>query len=220
MAQQADGTARRGRGRPPRLSRDQIVRAAAELAAREPGVVLTIKRVAEAVDSAPMALYRYFPDRDDLLQAVADRIIADAEHTEPPGDTWQDQLRAWMHTSRERLRPYRQLLSYMAATEQPAWVPALVTLTRVLRPLRLGEDELALAVTLICSTVIGHAVYETHRRPAEQKMAGLQEALALRPREEQEAVAPLLPRLPDAQRRLYDAVVDRTVAAVEALAAG
>ncbi|MDT0545042.1 MULTISPECIES: TetR/AcrR family transcriptional regulator C-terminal domain-containing protein [Streptomyces] len=195
------------------------MRAAAELAAREPGVVLTIKRVAEAVDSAPMALYRYFPDRDDLLQAVADRIIADAEHTDPPGDTWQDQLRAWMHTSRDRLLPYRQLLSYMAATQQPAWVPALVTLTGVLRPLRLSEEDLALAVTLVCSTVLGHAVYESHRRPAEQKLTALREAAAQRPREEREAVEPLLSHLPEAQRRLYDTVVDRTVATVEALAA-
>ncbi|WP_030829151.1 hypothetical protein [Streptomyces hygroscopicus] len=33
-------------------------------------------------------------------------------------------------------------------------------------------------------------------------------------------VAPLLPRLSGAQNRLYDVVVDRTIAAIEALAAG
>src|SRR5260221_8286544 len=63
-----DETPHRGRGRPSRLSREQIIVAAAELVAREPGTSLTIKRVAEAVGAAPMALYRYFPDRDDLLQ--------------------------------------------------------------------------------------------------------------------------------------------------------
>ncbi|WNE94734.1 helix-turn-helix domain containing protein [Streptomyces luomodiensis] len=220
MAEAAEETVRRGRGRPPRLSREQIVRSAAELAVREPEVALTVKRVAEAVGSAPMALYRYFPDRDDLLQAVADRVMADAQHKDLPGGTWQERLRAWMHDSRDYLLPYRQLLPYMAATQQPARVSSLVTLTRLLRPLRLAEDDLALAVTLIGSTVIGHAVYETHRGPVSaHKLDALSEALARYPQEEREAVAPLLPRLPGAQNRLYDVVVDRTIAAIEALAA-
>ncbi|MEU2685242.1 TetR/AcrR family transcriptional regulator [Streptomyces hygroscopicus] len=221
MAKAAEETVRRGRGRPPRLSREQIVRSAAELAVREPQVALTVKRVAEAVGSAPMALYRYFPDRDDLLQAVADRVMVQAQHTEPPGETWQERVRAWMHSSRAYLLPHRQLLPYMAATQQPARVSSLVTLTRLLRPLRLTEDDLALAVTLIGSTVIGHAVYETHRGSVSARtLDDLSEALALHPQEDRDVVAPLLPRLSGAQNRLYDVVVDRTIAAIEALAAG
>ncbi|MBI0380783.1 TetR/AcrR family transcriptional regulator C-terminal domain-containing protein, partial [Streptomyces albiflaviniger] len=162
----------------------------------------------------------YFPDRDDLLQAVADRVLAEAQHKDPPGETWQERLRAWMHNSRDYLLPYRQLLPYMAATQQPARISSLVTMTRMLRPLKLTEDDLALAVALIGSTVIGHAVYETHRGPVSaRKLDALSEALALHPPDEREAVAPLLARLPQAYSRLYDVVVDRTVAAVEALAA-
>ncbi|MCQ8188421.1 TetR/AcrR family transcriptional regulator [Streptomyces rugosispiralis] len=220
MAGTAEGTVRRGRGRPPRLSREQIVSSAAELAVREPETALTVKRVAEAVGSAPMALYRYFPDRDDLLQAVADRVLTEAQHKDPPGETWQERLRAWMHNSRDYLLPYRQLLPYMAATQQPARISSLVALTRMLRPLKLTEDDLALAVALIGSTVIGHAVYETHRGPVSaRKLDALSEALAHYPQGEREAVGPLLARLPRAHSRLYDVVVDRTVAAVEALAA-
>ncbi|MGW7658626.1 TetR/AcrR family transcriptional regulator, partial [Streptomyces tendae] len=63
-------------------------------------------------------------------------------------------------------------------------------------------------------------VYETHRGPVSaRKLDALSEALALYPPDEREAVAPLLARLPRAHSRLYDVVVDRTVAAVEALAA-
>ncbi|MFC7564502.1 TetR/AcrR family transcriptional regulator [Actinomadura namibiensis] len=58
------------------MSRDEIIDAAVALVYEDPRRPLTIKRVAAAVESAPMALYRYFPDRDDLLQAVADRVVA------------------------------------------------------------------------------------------------------------------------------------------------
>src|SRR3954470_2815141 len=96
MAPKSGETARRGRGRPPRLSHDQIVEAAVELLEREPDVTLTIKRVAEAAGSAPMALYRYFPAREALLRARADKVLAALQPSRPADGTWQDQVRAWM----------------------------------------------------------------------------------------------------------------------------
>jgi TetR/AcrR family tetracycline transcriptional repressor len=219
MGRSTGGTAPRRRGRPPRLSRDQIVEAAVDLLEREPDVTLTIKRVAEAAGSAPMALYRYFPDREALLQAMADQVMATLQPSRPADGIWQDQVRDWMRKGRERLRPYSQLLPYMAATRQPAGLPTLARLAAILRPLDLGEDDLALAVMLITSTTLSHAMYETRRRPAEETLAALREALALRPEEERAAVGPLLPRLPSAYARLHDSVLDRTVAAIEALAA-
>ena len=218
MAQSATGTAPRGRGRPPRLSREQIIEAAVELLEREPDSDLTIKRVAEAAGAAPMALYRYFPDRDTLLQAVADRVLSRIQPIALTGDTWQEQVRHWMRTSRERLRPHSRLLPYMASTQQPVGVRALAKLAEVLRPLGLSDEDLALAVLLISSTTIGYASYETRRSPAEQIVAQLQEGLSARPENEREILAPLLPRLPVAFARLYDAVLDQTVAAIKALA--
>jgi len=220
MTRRTDETAPRGRGRPPRLSRDQIIEAAVELLEREPDVALTIKRVAEAAGSAPMALYRYFPDREALLQAMADQVMAGLQPTRPEGDTWQEQVRSWMRRGRTRLRPYSQLLPYMAATRQPVGLPALARLAAILRPLDLDEDDLALAVMLIGSTTLSHAMYETRRRPVEETLAALREGLALRPEEEREAVGPLLPGLPSAYERLHDCVLDRTVAAIENLASG
>jgi TetR/AcrR family tetracycline transcriptional repressor len=219
MAHTASGTAQRGRGRPPRFSHEQIIVAAVRLLEREPSTELTIKRVAEAVGSAPMALYRYFPDRDTLLQAVADRVIADIEPSTPTGGTWQEQVRCWMRRSRERLRPYSQLLPYMAATQQPVGLRALARLAAVLRPLGLSEDNLTLAVVLIGSNTIGYASYETNRSPAEQVVAMMRQELAFRPEEERESVEPLLPHLPSAYARLYEVVLDQTIASIEALAA-
>ncbi|WP_158271199.1 TetR/AcrR family transcriptional regulator [Nocardia sp. MDA0666] len=60
-------TSRRGRGRPPRLSRDGIVAAARAL----PPETLTMKAVADALGVDRKSLNYYVSDRDGLLELVA-----------------------------------------------------------------------------------------------------------------------------------------------------
>jgi AcrR family transcriptional regulator len=51
----------------------RIANAARSLLDEEGIEAVTMRRVAEAVGITPMAIYRHFPDRDGLLNAVADR---------------------------------------------------------------------------------------------------------------------------------------------------
>ncbi|MEU0934215.1 TetR/AcrR family transcriptional regulator [Embleya sp. NPDC005971] len=207
----------RGRGRPPRLSRGQIVDAAVALVYRDPGAPLTIKRVAEAVESAPMALYRYFPDRDDLLYAVADRVASDMEFDRPTGSSWREELHEWMWMSLEHLRPYPQLLPYITSTRQPAWLPAIMLLTEILAPLELGDEDLALAVALVSTTIVGQATLAARRAPAPEMASVLREALDRADEGARARVGPVLAHLPGAFERLYDEVVESTIAALESL---
>ncbi|WP_436777430.1 TetR/AcrR family transcriptional regulator [Yinghuangia sp. YIM S09857] len=218
MTQPSDGGPARRRGRPPRLSREQIVDAAVALVYQDPAVPLTIKRVAEAAESAQMALYRYFPDRDDLLHAVADRVMADMEFTAPKGATWQAKLREWMVLSFDHLRPYPQLLPYIASTRQPAWLPSFVMLTDMLGPLELADEDLALAIALIGTTIVGQATLAAKRTPTVEMVPVMREALRSASEEERARVAPVVEELPGALGRLYDLVIDITVEAIEELA--
>ena len=59
------------RGRPPRVTREQIVLAATAVLREEPDGQLTMARVAERVGVSPMALYRHFKDRDELVDEVS-----------------------------------------------------------------------------------------------------------------------------------------------------
>lgn len=220
MTQGSTGGHPRGRGRPARLSREQIVEAAVGMVYEDPAVPLTIKRVAEAADSAPMALYRYFPDRDDLLHAVADRVMADMRFTPPTGGTWQVKLRAWMLLSMDHLRPYPQLLPYIASTRQPAWLPSFVLLTEMLSPLGLDDEDMALAIALVGTTIVGQATLAAKRTPAVEMVSAMCVALEDASEEERVRVAPIVAMLPTAFDRLYDKVIDSTIEAVEALAGG
>ncbi|MFE9605940.1 TetR/AcrR family transcriptional regulator [Streptomyces hokutonensis] len=218
MAQVATGSGRRGRGRPPRLSRERIVEGAVEVLLAEPAVSLTIKRVADVVGAAPMALYRYFPDRDALLQAAADHVLEAMRRDPIPEGPWPDRLRAWMRAGQANLRPYPQLMPYMTTTRHPAWTPGLTRLREILLPAGLSAEDLALAVTLISSTLLGNAVYEGYRRPDDEMTALLDDAPA--PDPTTDALRPLLADLPAAHARLFDTILDQTVTTVERLAGG
>ena len=54
----------------------RILDAAYALLDREGPAALSMRRVAEAVGITPMAIYRHYPNREALLEAVAERIFA------------------------------------------------------------------------------------------------------------------------------------------------
>ena len=55
----------------------RILVAAGRLLARDGAEAVTMRRVADAVGITPMAIYRHYPDRAALLNALADRGFAD-----------------------------------------------------------------------------------------------------------------------------------------------
>ncbi len=90
MTYAADG--QRRRGRPPRISRDDIVDAACELGIEN----LTMAAVAERLGVTHQSLYGWVQDRDELIDLVSDRLIRRLEIF-PPADPedWRDSLRSY-----------------------------------------------------------------------------------------------------------------------------
>ena len=56
---------------------DRILRHARRILDRHGAEAVTMRAVAKAVGITPMALYRHFPDRDGLLNAIADQGFAE-----------------------------------------------------------------------------------------------------------------------------------------------
>ncbi|MFC9974570.1 TetR/AcrR family transcriptional regulator [Spirillospora sp. NPDC127200] len=86
------------RGRPARLTRERIVAAALQIVTRQGSDALSMRRVADALGSAPMSIYRHVRDKDELLLLVLDASIADLPRPDLPADprarllallTWQ-----------------------------------------------------------------------------------------------------------------------------------
>lgn len=89
-----------------RLNRDDLIATALAVADAEGLDAVTVRRVAQAHDVTPMALYRHFPDKDGLLDAIADRLLADA--VPPPADDrpWHLQIHDLLTNLLAALRPH------------------------------------------------------------------------------------------------------------------
>lgn len=98
----------------PRLSRDIVLRAALHLVDHEGLDALTMRRLGQALDRDPMALYRYASNRAELLDGVAELVLAELVIPADAQD-WQAQLRRTAHE-------FRQL-----ALAHPNVVPLIVT---------------------------------------------------------------------------------------------
>jgi AcrR family transcriptional regulator len=97
-------TRARGRGRPPRLSRERILESALELVKRDGLGALSMRRLAEELDAGTMTLYGYFRGKDELLDALVDVSSARSKRLRELGDgPWRQQLRELILAVREVL---------------------------------------------------------------------------------------------------------------------
>jgi AcrR family transcriptional regulator len=153
------GLAKRPRGRPARLHRDDIVKAVAELLRADPTAPFTMARAAEAVDAAPMSLYRHFRDRDELVGAVLQHVLGDVLADVRPTAPWQERVRAWMAAVYARAVEYPQLFRAAAAADSVAWLPSSATLAAILADAGFrGERAIAEGVYWISTAALGHAM--------------------------------------------------------------
>jgi AcrR family transcriptional regulator len=94
MPSNAPPRSRRDRPAKPALSRESIVAAALAIA-REEGIdALSMRRLAQALDTGPASLYVYVANRDELYDLLFD-AAAGAVETEPTDPArWREQLHA------------------------------------------------------------------------------------------------------------------------------
>ncbi len=74
-----------------------IVETALELLRTEGYEATSMRRVAQALDTGPASLYVYVANRDELLDLMLDRAIAELPLPEPDPARWREQLKELMH---------------------------------------------------------------------------------------------------------------------------
>jgi AcrR family transcriptional regulator len=88
--------ATRSRPAKPPLGRDAIVTAALTVLDAEGLAGLTMRRVAQELDTGPASLYAHVSNRDELEELVFDRILGEVPVSEPDAGRWDEQLRQLM----------------------------------------------------------------------------------------------------------------------------
>ncbi|WP_299927054.1 TetR/AcrR family transcriptional regulator C-terminal domain-containing protein [uncultured Nocardioides sp.] len=109
------------------LSRERVVAAALEFIDANGLPGLTMRRLGEQLGVEAMALYRYVPSKEDLLDAVVATLVARVRDDEvvlaAPRDGWQDFLQRLAHGVRRVALAHPKAFPLMAS--RPAEAPWL-----------------------------------------------------------------------------------------------
>ncbi|QLY28740.1 TetR/AcrR family transcriptional regulator [Nocardia huaxiensis] len=130
----AEHSGKRGSGRPPRLSLEAIIDAADRILEAEGPEKLSMRRLANELGAAPMALYYHVRDKDELLLRVLESHARQIPRPDLPADP------------RERLLATAVLLYELLG--ERAWIVEVLT----------ADDLFAPAALWFVETMIGAAV--------------------------------------------------------------
>ncbi len=102
------------------LTRERVLRTAVQLADESGIEALSMRKLAQALDVVPMALYRHVANKDELLDALVDVVIGEID---PPleGADWKTALRMRILSARQALlrHPWASRLMESRTTPTP-----------------------------------------------------------------------------------------------------
>jgi AcrR family transcriptional regulator len=131
----------------PALSRDRIITAAIDFVDTRGLTALTMRRLGKELGVEAMSLYRYVNGREDLLEGIVDRMVAELHlrsDTEllTATDSWQAYLQWLAHGVRTLARSHPKVFPLIATRH-----PAAPWLRPPLRSLRVVEDFLTTLIS-------------------------------------------------------------------------
>lgn len=145
------------------IDQEAIVAAALRILDADGLDALTMRRLADELDTGAATLYWHVGSKDGLLDLLLDRIIGEQEVPDPEPERWQEQLKQVGRTMRATIRRHRDVVR-ISIGRIPFGPHAVAYSERVLAILRAGgvPDELAVVgFFLLISIVNGFTIDET-----------------------------------------------------------
>jgi AcrR family transcriptional regulator len=153
---------RRERPAKPPLSRAAIVDAALEIARTEGIDALSMRRVAQALDTGPASLYVYVSDRNELHELLFDAAIGTIEIEPVDPARWREQLKALARRMVKMMAEDFPGIAILAMTHIPTGENAMRGVESMLSLLKAGgaSDEAAAYAGDLLSLYITAIAYE------------------------------------------------------------
>ncbi len=150
----ATNTALVKRGRPPRMSREQVLLAALSLLENDISEV-SVNGVARQLNVAPMSLYTHIQNRDDLLLGVSELVLArlTLQLTAPD---WQGKVRQWVSQVQTHFSLYPQIAKLVGERRQVSsqWLRIQAQLVGVLEQAGLEDEELSSTASIVSQALV------------------------------------------------------------------
>jgi AcrR family transcriptional regulator len=149
--------------RPP-LSRDRIAEAALELIDAEGMPGLSMRKLGAVLGVEAMSLYHYVRNKDDLLDAVLDRLYREIDLPAVEDEDWERTIRAGVRSFREVLLRHPAALELFATrpARSPESFSVLFWAYGRFRAFGLDLADANAALQFVVSFVMGH-VWSHHR---------------------------------------------------------
>ncbi len=140
-----------GRGPKAAFTPEEVVQAAIEIADADGLGAVTMHAVASRLGFTTMALYRYFPSKETLYDAIVDAGMGLPPNPEEQPEDWRQAITVWAHAKRAMLcsRPWLAELPFVAAPHGPNWMSWLEALTRPLSRTGLPPAEIGQMISII-----------------------------------------------------------------------
>ena len=103
----------------------EVVEAAIEIADEEGHLgAVTMQAVSGRLGLTTMAVYRYFPNKEALYDAIIDAGMGLPPAPRTPPEPWREEVTRWAHAKRNMLceRPWLAELPFVAAPHGPNWL--------------------------------------------------------------------------------------------------
>ena len=160
------GATPRRRGRPPRVSRDQILDSALRIVDGHGLERLTMRRLGAELGVDPMAIYGHIPDKAALFDGLIEYVLAEIGVPAPTGD-WVTDLRAVARAARTTLLAHPHVVPLLG-TRPPVTEPAFAlveAITSILLSAGFTEEQSADGFDCAGRLLVGHVLAEAGRPP-------------------------------------------------------
>ena len=146
------------------LHADEIVDAAVEIF-REAGLdAVSMRSVSTRLGVSPVPLYSRIGNRDALVDAIADRLLADLAPPSNEGETWDTYALRWARELRARLGRARDS-RLIVWPGRDAYVEASRPLVKVMRRDGFATDAAVQACRLLMWATVGFGAVESGVEP-------------------------------------------------------
>ena len=168
------------------LTRDDVIQGALEIVDRDGLEALTMPSLARRLGTGVMTLYGHIDNKADLVDALADRVLAGIEPVDTRSPDWQRSLAAWMRHLRQVLLRHPALGAALAARglTTPLVFHHLEACLGVLRRADVDPQTAVEIYYALLTYTLGFVAWEiprVHRQPEAAYARQWQEALALLP---------------------------------------
>lgn len=187
------------------LSREAIVEVALGIVDAEGLDALSMRRIAQELNTGPASLYAHVGGKEQLVELLLDRVAADLVHPEPDPAQWQQQVKDFLRQSKNNMLAHSDLSKANLVANIPTLphqLDAAETLVALLRAGGLPDQVVAYGVDLLALYVVSSAFEQSQRaasetRPAQEQeyMDSIRTYFASLPRDRYPELLSLIPEL-------------------------